>query len=372
MEAAAASLPPDPAGISRLRRNWPPGLVSAAVELATARGKGRAKFPGAQGLMADVEGMEMATSEAVAAHKAARFARLPRARPLLDLCCGIGGDAMAFVSAGLDVIAVDRDPVRAWMAAKNSGCPAVAADTADISLRSPFHIDPGRRGGSRRVFRLDDYRPGPGFLEVLIGTATHGAVKLSPGIDHDELDRLPALRRTPGELEFIGENERLPQAVLWTGDLAGAERRATLISPSGTVSLSGRSGEPPVGPRLGLLFTVAPPAERARLVHLLCRRHGIHAIHPSIGILTGPEPVASPWLTPFELLAEMPWHEDSPRRVLSWLAEHRAGVVEVKTRGGATDPARAQKILRCEGDTRFTVFVLRFDRSVKALVTRRV
>ena len=49
-----------------------------------------------------------------------------------------------------------------------------------------------------------------------------------------------------------------------------------------------------------------------------------------------------------------------------------AGMVEVKTRGKAVDPDRVQSDLRGDGDTTYTVFILRFDRQVRALVTRRV
>jgi len=49
-----------------------------------------------------------------------------------------------------------------------------------------------------------------------------------------------------------------------------------------------------------------------------------------------------------------------------------AGVVEVKTRGGAVDPDRAQRRLRGPGETPFTVFVLRWDRQIIAMVTRRL
>ena len=61
----------DVASIERLRRDWLPQVIAAAINLAAARHKARIKFPDrADTLVADVEGVEQATSSMVANHKA--------------------------------------------------------------------------------------------------------------------------------------------------------------------------------------------------------------------------------------------------------------------------------------------------------------
>ena len=52
------------------------------------------------------EGLEQSTGDAISHYRAARF---PTEIPLLDACCGIGGDALAFSARG-PVVAVDRYP----------------------------------------------------------------------------------------------------------------------------------------------------------------------------------------------------------------------------------------------------------------------
>lgn len=64
----------------------------------------------------------------------------------------------------------------------------------------------------------------------------------------------------------------------------------------------------------------------------------------------------------------MPWIE---KRVRAWLREHRAGVVEVKTRGRAVDPDALQNRLRGGGDEPYVVFVLRLGRAIEAIIARR-
>lgn len=160
-----------PGSIEALRRDHSPELVSIAIELTLARAAARAKFDErADTLWADREGVQMASSPAAAAHKAIRFRDAANTHPVLDLCSGIGADAIALVEAGLAVRAFDLSPVRAWMTTQNAGCPAQAADVTEIDLPPGLaHIDPQRRSGTqRRLPRLEDLEPGFDFVRTLI------------------------------------------------------------------------------------------------------------------------------------------------------------------------------------------------------------
>src|SRR5207244_5346526 len=114
---------------SRLRRDFTSlsaSASSAAVTQATLRRRGRKKFGSdADRLWLTPDGLEQATSAAVAAHRARRFAelgsRLGRAPRVADLCCGIGGDLGALAAAGCDVVGVDRDEEAVLAATANVG-----------------------------------------------------------------------------------------------------------------------------------------------------------------------------------------------------------------------------------------------------------
>lgn len=367
--AAADADPSDVSAVARLRKKHPAELVHAALLLSSARRKLARKWPGRE-LVADPEGAEMASGALAAAHKAGRFAEVGIESPVLDLCCGIGADAVAMVEAGLSVEAIDRDPLRAWMAGVNAGCPTRTADVTEIDLGdSPFHLDPSRRDDKGRRIRYELLTPGPEFIERACAGRT-GAVKLPPGIGPGEAP--------DGELEYISERGSMTQAVLWTGGLARSAVSATRLAEGEPAAMI--SGEPEAAydiPFVDLdseveehmwVHTVDASVERAALLASLCVRTGLAMPHPQTGLLVGDSRSDDPFLTPFRLRAVMPWRR---AKVKAWLTEHGVGLVEVKTRGKAADPDVEQKALRGKGETPFVVFVLRFDQAVKALICER-
>jgi len=385
--AAASSIDPhDAASIDRLRKGRSPEMVRAALMLTDARRNAAAKWPSetAGRLIADPQGVEMATSALAAAHKARRFVEvLGEGALVLDLCCGIGGDAMGLTAAGLKVLAIDKDDARSWMCAQNAGagCTRRACDVLDASLPDgPFHLDPSRRtesdtGEVRRLFQIDDHWPGPSIWRTLIERHRDGAIKLGPGLD------IEAVRRVlpPGvehEIEIISERGRLTQAVLWVGRLArharGA-RTATLLHnhnpPTSLRAEAGGCGEPPGGPLRRYLIEADASIERAGLLLAAAHQTTMTTLAPGLGLLTGEAPAPGPLFSNFAVVATMPWIEKNAR---AWLKDHDSGIVEIKTRGRAIDPDHLQTSLRGPGSTRYTLFILRIGRSLDAIITLRV
>lgn len=370
--------PTEVSAIARLRRRFTRDEVAAAVELDDARRRGRGKFgPWADRMLLDRVGVEQATGLAVARVKAKRWEEsASNAAAVWDLCCGVGGDAIALAERGFRVTAVDRDETKVWMSRHNvKQCTGreIASQAADVTRTSipsdaAVHLDPDRRAGGRRRFDPADYEPDLGWIASLAGRETLTAIKLAPGVDGDQV---PA-----GELQWISDAGRLVQAVLWTGPVRPGHR-ATRIRPAaspldhpGTDELAGPPAPPPLADAGGrYVYEADPAAERAGLLHRLCESHTIAEAHPGLGVLTGDAAVDSPWLTGFELLERLSWRE---KRVKAALRRRGAGIVEVKTRDRAVDPDRVQKAMRGSGDEPFTLFVLRLGRRVEAWITRRL
>lgn len=90
-----------------LRREYSAELVTAALGQHELRRRAQAKFTRAERMYFTRAGLEQATSEVIARHRATRFDGVLR---MADLCCGIGGDLIALADRR-EVLAVDRDPL---------------------------------------------------------------------------------------------------------------------------------------------------------------------------------------------------------------------------------------------------------------------
>src|SRR5215208_4993344 len=118
--ADAAALAPTQAGylaaFSRLRKRHPPELAKAALETVLLRAKARDKFSLADRLYFTREALEQASGEVVSRYRAGRFAAF---NLVLDLCCGVGMDALQLALAGRRVYGIEADPLKAAMANAN-------------------------------------------------------------------------------------------------------------------------------------------------------------------------------------------------------------------------------------------------------------
>ena len=114
----------------QLRQEFDDDVVRAALTLCELRKKAETKFSRAAAMWFDRVGLEQATTEAVARHKARRFSG-----GVWDLCCGIGSDAAA-LGARATVIAVDNNPAAClcanWNAEAYSASESVMSICADV------------------------------------------------------------------------------------------------------------------------------------------------------------------------------------------------------------------------------------------------
>ena len=353
----------DPATIARLRKIADADSVRRAIDLTIGRRKAAAKFDRADELVVDADAVEQASSTEVAAHKAQRFATRGIDQ-VVDLCCGIGGDAMSLAKVA-DLTLIDHDVDRVWAARHNvhrvtgRSCPATAADVTALRLADRvIHLDPSRRSEGRRRHRYEDYEPSPTFIESTLERNPTAAIKLGPGVD---LDALP-----DGEVEFISDAGTLVQAVLWTGRLRCYERSATVLPAD--VMLTGRPDVmPPITTPGEYLLAVDPAVERASLIAALCDRLSVACVHPKLGLLTADAPVASPFVTTYRRFDSLAFHV---RQVRDWLNAHDGGVVTIKTRDKVVDPDTLQTELRGKGSTPYTLFILRHDQQVLCHITQ--
>jgi len=342
---------------ARLRAEGVPAdLVAAAFAQAELRQRAAAKFTLADRMFFTRAGLEQASSQAAAEHRAARLAGCAR---VADLCTGIGGDASA-LGPGRQILLVDRDPVHLRMAALNAGVHGAGqvetwlgdVREADLGGVDGVFVDPARRSGDRRLGSGACEPPLP-WCFALAGTVGAVAVKAAPGID---LAQVPA----GWEVEFVADGRDLKEAVLFSPTLATTARRATVLGTGvgpgagaqagvGAVSLVGTpdldpgSGFDPVRPskravRIAgpgrYLYDPSPAVTRAGLVGELARGLGAWQLDPMIAFLSSDLAVATPFARLLRIESHQPF---DVRRLAADLRTRGIGSLDIRRRGLAGD-----------------------------------
>ncbi|MET8634990.1 methyltransferase domain-containing protein [Streptomyces sp. NPDC057746] len=344
---------------TRLRRAHPADLVSAALAQARLRERAAAKFgPEDAGRMFfTANGVEQSTRAAVAAHRARRLRELG-ATSVADLCCGIGGDAIAFARAGIRVLAVDRDPLTAAAARANAEALGLSAlievreadvTDVDVSAYDAVFVDPARRGGRGRIFDPEAYSPPLSWAVATALTAPHAALKVAPGIPHEAVP-------TAAEAEWISDGGDVKEAVLWFGTQPGLVRATLLPGPR---VLRGRAlPDPPVRAPGRYLYEPDGAAIRAHLVAEVAEELDGGLLDETIAYVTADEHRDSPYATAYEITDRLPFNV---KRLKALLREREVGVLTVKKRGSAVEPEelRRKVLPRPHGPNAVTVFLTR-------------
>ncbi|MGW2326654.1 THUMP-like domain-containing protein [Streptomyces sp. NPDC001700] len=343
---------------TRLRRDHPAALVSAALTQAHLRQRAVAKFGAedAHRMYFTPDGVEQATRTSVAAYRADRLAGFG-VRDVADLCCGIGGDAIAMARAGLAVLAVDRDPLTCAVARANADALGLSrlievrcADVTEVDTSSydAVFVDPARRGGRGRVFDPEAYSPPLSWAIEAARTTPRAALKIAPGVPHEAVPE-------DAEAEWISDQGNVKEAVLWFGTARPGMRRATLL-PSGHSLLGSQLPDPEPGPVGRWLYEPDGAVIRAHLVADVAARIGGRLIDPTIAYITTDELRPTPYATAYEITDVLPFNL---KKLRALLRERGVGVATIKKRGSAIEPEQLRKKLRLEGGNACTILLTR-------------
>jgi len=367
------------AAASALRANLSAPRAHLVLEQRELRRRARTKFTLAARMFFTAAGLEQATDEIVAAHKAARF---PAVGPLADFCCGMGGDLMALARRG-QAVGFDRDPVAATLAQANCravlGADEATARRAQVVVAevepsalhgvAAWHIDPDRRSRGRRTTRVEYYEPGPEQIDRLLERQPSAAVKLAPAAE------VPQAWSPRAELEWIGRHRQCRQLVAWFGELAKHPglRRATVLGKTSQEcrTFTGMPGEfPPIAAGVQrYVFEPDAAVLAANLAGALAAEHGLSALAPDVAYLTGDHPIADAALSAFEVDEVLPY---DLKRLRALVRLRGIGRLEVKKRGVTDDPEKVRRQLKMPGDQSATLLLARAGRKTLAILARRL
>ena len=334
-------------------------LGPLALEQALLRERARAKHPRGAELWWTGPALEQASSYDLAAHRARRFDR-----PVLDLCCSVGGDLLALPQGS---VGVDLDEARLLLARANAQVlqrevSLARADVTTLRLAATQDVvvDPGRRAGGRRVFDPRAYSPP---LDQVLGwraAVRSLVVKVAPGVDHEVL---PA----DVEVEIVSLRGEVKEAVLVAGAArTGARRTATLLP--GPHVLTDRPVDPPaVRPPGRWLLEPDGAVVRAHLVAQLAAQVEGWLLDETIAYVAADARVPTPYGKWFEVLEVLPF---GLKPLRERLRAHDAGPLVVKKRGTAVEPDVLRKQLKLTGSREVTVVLTRAAGRQIAMVVR--
>ncbi|MFF5182779.1 methyltransferase domain-containing protein [Streptomyces sp. NPDC000345] len=360
LDAVRGTAPADELAVAtRLRREHPAELVSAALGQARLRQRAVAKF-GAEDagrMFFTPHGVEQSTRASVAAYRAERMRKLG-VTSVADLCCGIGGDAIALARAGIRVLAVDRDPLTAAAARANADALGLAglvdvreADVTEVDTSGydAVFVDPARRGGRGRIFDPEAYSPPLSWAVSAARSAPRAALKIAPGVPHEAVP-------DEAEAEWVSDGGDVKEAVLWFGTEPGAVR-ATLLPGPRTLLGTGLP-DPAVRPLGRYLYEPDGAVIRAHLVAEVARDLDGGLIDETIAYVTADDLRPTPYASAYEITDQLPFNV---KKLKALLREREVGILTVKKRGSAVEPEelRRKVLPKGHGPNSATVFLTR-------------
>ena len=335
---------------SRHRKTHPPEMVSACISQAKLRQKAEKKFgPFATKMLFTKEGLEQSTRLTVSAQRVPRYQQAG-IESIVDLGCGLGGDAMAFASYGMNVTAIELDEVAAAFAQFNTSRLGINvihqnAEEVEIESHSAFFADPARRkasGNKQRVSKYE-YSPSLDWLINEVAAKKPTAIKLGPADDYkqfgDEFD-----------YEWISDSGELVELTLYSKQLRGELIRQARLLSKGEVHVFGAnsfiSEKPDVREIEKYIYEPDASLIRSGLMGEYAIENGMGLIDEKIAYLTSDELIKSPWLRGFEILEEWPFDE---KLIAKELKARSIGILEIKKRGVDLIPEQFRKKVKLSG-----------------------
>lgn len=233
----------------KLAKSFPaagPDDLRAAIAQAELQERAGLRFPRARQLLWTRDGLEQASRPAASAHRASELVAAG-ITSAVDLTCGLGLDMLAMAALGLSTVGVERDPVIADLARRNTArldlADRVTVITgscqdpevlAQLPTEGAWFADPARRSGARgaagehrRLLDAEQWSPPWSWLVALAERIADGhgprvlVAKTSPAIAHGDLETAAA--------QWLSIDGDVVEATAWWGLGHPGSRCAVLL-----------------------------------------------------------------------------------------------------------------------------------------------
>jgi len=342
--------------VSQLRQTYNMEQVSAGLTQADLREKGVAKFGAlAQQMFFTDDALQQASDPLVRTYRAEQFG----SGRMLDLCCSIGADTIAFADRAEQVHGIELSPLRAAIARHNAqvcGVDNVTIQIDDVTTYTSDYnydgvfFDPARRDEQgRRIYDVRRYIPPLSTLDRY--DAPLKLAKVAPGVDLDHVDA--------DAVQFISVAGDLKEAILVYGVPSSAAPEAVYLY-DGAEALTWTRESPPEMPPMTTpqRWLIEPDAAliRAGLVQDVANAYNAAMLDDTIAYLTADALPDSPWMRGWQVLDWMPFNLKKLRKALQ---AQNVGTITVKKRGSPVTPEELTRKLKLKGDEARTLVLTR-------------
>ncbi len=341
---------------------FPKKIAEALGEVRALRRRALVKFSRGLDMFFARSQLQQASSEAVANHRAKRFAAAGL-KTVVDPCCGIGADSIAFAQVGLRVIASDKDPAAVHFAAINAEVYEVETQIEFLELdcleadlaKGAIWLDPSRRRGSRRIMNPDDWSPPPDRIREILQDRPAAGLKLSPATP---IEKLLEIYPEPGEIEIISLKGEAKETVFWYGSLVGKENRRATALPSNGSWAGPLDADASVGEFGSWFYDPDPSLTLSGQLGSFAQQYDLQVVDSEIGYLTSKSPIFHPLVDTFRVLAV---EALDPRKMRAILRDLKVDSLEIRKRGIAERPLTIEKRMlpKSYGDRRLTLLATR-------------
>ncbi len=364
--------------LAKLRKTLSAEQARLIVQQIELRARAATKFGDlAKGMFFSDIPLQQATDLTTARYKASR---IPSGKSVIDYCCGIGGDLLAFAERG-PATGWDRSQAMAHLANANLAAAKFSSTSkayvGEVETQTPgiddiWHVDPDRRVGGRRSTQVEWHSPEPELIDRWLTTSPNGLIKLSPAAV------VPERWSEQSELEWITQDRQCRQQIAWFGELAsaGGLHRATLLqknshnTPYNTSFTGSPNTEAPLTTNIGrYIYDTDPALRAAHLTGAIAVDRGLFALQIGASYLVGDELVEYGLLHCFEVLERLPLRVSTLKKRLRSLD---IGQLEIKKRGVDTEPERLRKQLKLSGSESATLLLTKIGKSEIAILARRL
>ncbi|MFX0083415.1 MAG: hypothetical protein ACFE94_16840 [Candidatus Hodarchaeota archaeon] len=356
--------------------------IEKILEEVHIKVKGKKKFPRANLMKFDREGLAQASSKYVAEYRTWKMRqRLGPINSSLDVGSGVGGDTIA-MGMRWKVYSVEIDPSTMEMLKHNvsvynleKNVDFILGDILNLIDDKKFQdkikeidcifFDPSRRSQGKRTVKIEEYDPPLELVEKLKQFSENVCVKIAPGVD------LSYLTTYDCDIEVISYKGEVKETVLWFGKFKIKLEKnsiiATKLPEKITLIQESLDYKIPISEYKNYIYEPDPAFIKAHLIGDIAKKYNLFQMSNKIAYLTSDSFIDTPILKSYNVLAYTNLDYYSINEKLN---ELNLGKMDFKARGVSIDLKHIHNKVRGTGKNRGLIIFTKISNKPCAIICK--